>query len=137
MTRSVNKEHLYNFWHKLNVSLNIATNTTSVVPIYIFTNGTYSFPFIPTGLTGLTGLTSLSLGFGSLFNFFPGFGIFGRRSFSNSLMDINWFDLFGLYGALGQTLTILNEKRRLSCFDYILCSQYKMDDPLNWLFRYT
>ena len=46
---------------------------TSFVPIYIFTNGTYAFPFIGgTGLTGLTGLTTGLLGFGSILNFFPG-----------------------------------------------------------------
>ena len=50
-------------------------NTTQIVPIYIYTNGTYAFPFVST--TGLLGLTGLSLGFGSILSLFPGFGFFG------------------------------------------------------------
>lgn len=78
-------------------STSTATNTTTIVPLVIYTNGTYSFPFLSGGLT-LSGLSTSILGLGSLFNFFPFFGL--GRSFSDSFWSIEWPDidqLFQLY----------------------------------------
>ena len=99
----------------------------TLVPVYIFTNGTYSVPVIGSGITGL-------LGAGSIFNFFPGFGFFGR-SFQSSVIPINWKSIFGLYGALKDTLTIHGEDEKWSCFQYVLCTNMKNADQFGLLLR--
>ena len=92
----------------------------TIVPLLLFTNGTYLFPL-------LTGLTSSLLGFGSIFGLFPftGFG----RSFS----EAGWSDavgLFGLYEALAKVENIEDEKDRLSCFSWTLCHDDEEEDNI-------
>ena len=115
--------------HSLQSFLAISDNNanTTLVPVYIFTNGTYSVPVIGSGIGGL-------LGVGSVFNFFPGFGFFGR-SFQSSVIPINWKSLFGLYAALKDTLTIVDEDEKWSCFQYVLCSNFENADHVDLLLR--
>lgn len=106
------------------------TNNTQVVPLILFTNGTFTLPLL------LGGATTASLfGLGNLF--FPFFGI--GRSLQESIWETGWSDFVDLGHFLSDLYQVdthlRDEEERLACYSWILCSQPRRNILLD-LLRY-